>query len=491
MKKKIILTLILLATILTSCTLTTFQEKEITSTTTPIIQPTNTSSPEPIKYPSYPNQDSGPDDGVINDPFAPELGNDGYDTTHYDIAISLDPNKTFEILAASATITLTITHPSNEIILDFAGYEISNIFLVEENASLSFLRKNEKLIITLPTTHQPNSELTLQIDYAGFAQIEASRYIDFAPSVGFFYPDGEHLFIASEPDGARYWMPCNDHPQDKATYTFSITTPETMRGIANGKLLEEIQNTDGTKTYTYAHKNPMASYLATIIVGDFEHMIQKDVNGTQINVYAPKEYKEIVNTFDPILIESMEWMSEKFGPYPFESIGYVIINATGFSLETQTMILMDDQMLDQRTLVHEISHMWFGDSVSIASWHEIWRNEGFATFTHTYYPIKDEGDIAIQETFEDIRDWMEADYGDFDLDSPPEGDLFHIAEYFKAAIVVYDLMHFMGEDAFYHGIQTYMQTYQGGTATDEDFWEIMETTSGIEMDEFIIANFEE
>ena len=492
MKKKLFPIIIIVGLLLSACNIINVQLNPYTPTPEDIPDESkNPPATEVVYHSEYPNQWSASDDGIIDDPYAPELGNDGYDIKHYDISISLSPIKLYEILDASVNITLQTTQELSTIPLDFIGYEISNISLVESSTQLEYERKNDKLFINLPELTPPDTSITIQIDYAGKATIEPSRFIDFAPSVGFFYPDSEHMFIASEPDGARYWLPCNDHPQDKATYSFTITTPEENRGIANGKLVEEIKNNDGTNTYKYEHKDPMASYLTTIIVGDFEYMFQEEIDGVQINVFAPSRYAGKVQLFEDDLIESFQWMSEKFGPYPFESLGYVIIDATGFSLETQTMILMDDQMLDLQTLVHEISHMWFGDSVSLASWHEIWRNEGFATFVHTYYPIRDRSQTTIENTFEGIREWMDEENKDFDLDSPPEGDLFHVAEYYKASVVVYDLFNLMGEEAFYSGLQTYFAKYQGGTATDEDFWLVMEESSGLELDDFIENQFME
>lgn len=488
--KKIIIMLLIVLIGLSSCNIISIEFNPYTPTLSPTDNHTPTSSPSPTHTPisAYP-QWAAADDGIINDPYAPELGNDGYDIKHFDINISLDPAQKYKVLDASVIISLQTTTSLQTLPLDFIGYQISHITHLSDQSSLEYKRENNKLLISFPQTIPAQTNIDIQIDYSGQAVVEESRFLNFAPSVGFFYPDGEHMFIASEPDGARYWLPCNDHPQDKATYTFNITTPQNMRGIANGLLIEETQNQDGTKTFQYQHNHPMASYLATIIVGEFEHQIQKEINGIQINVYAQDQYNQTVAKSEDTIIEAVEWMSQKFGPYPFDSIGYVIIDATGFSLETQTMILIDDQMVDSQTLVHEISHQWFGDSVSLASWHEIWRNEGFATFIHTYYPIKDRSQATIDETFESIRSWMNQENSDFDLDNPPEGNLFHIAEYYKASVVVYDLYNLLGEDAFYQGLQTYFETYQGGTASDQDFWNIMETSSGVNLDEFIKNNF--
>lgn len=488
MNKKSIFIIIIFSMLLSGCNISTSRLEYSSPTLSEKTQQISTENQENSDENLSTNWTAA-DDGIIEDSYAPELGNNGYDIKHYDISISLDPSKAFEILDASVIISLITTQSLSEITLDFIGYEISEISLKESSAKLNFERNNSKLVISLPQEVASNTSLEIQIEYSGTAITEPSRFIDFAPSVGFFYPDGEHMFIASEPDGARYWLPCNDHPQDKATYSFSITTPPNNRGIANGILKNEIINSDGTETYKYEHTNPMASYLATIIVGEFDYVVQDEIQGIQINIYAPSSFANKAKSFHNDIIDSMQWMEEKLGPYPFESLGFVVIDATGFSLETQTMILIDDQMLDVQTLVHEISHMWFGDSVSLSSWHEIWRNEGFATFIHTYYPLRNNSQNSVDSTFEQIRNWMNEDYSDFDLDNPPEGDLFHIAEYYKAAVMIYDLYNLIGEEAFYDGIQTYLREYEYNTASDEDFWAIMETSSGVELDQFITEQF--
>ena len=491
MNKKALLIIVIISILITSCTVINIKFNELTpthSTQTPQVSNTATFIEDKKDSESLQKWTSA-DDGVIEDPYAPELGNNGYDIKHFDISIQLDPQKAFEIIDASVIISLETTQILSEIELDFIGYTISSIKLLNSSSKLEFDRSDSKLIVFLPEEVSEKTVLDIQINYKGIAVKEKSRFVDFAPSVGFFYPDREHMFIASEPDGARYWLPCNDHPQDKATYSFAITTPKNNRGVANGILIDEKINTNGTNTYYYESNDPMASYLVTIIVGNFDYVVRENIDGIEINIFATSSFANRAKSFKDDLIDAVQWMEEKIGAYPFESLGFIVIDATGFSLETQSMILIDDQMLDTQTLVHEISHMWFGDSVSLSSWHEIWRNEGFATFIHTYYPIRNENQKSVESTFEQIRDWMDADYSEFDLDDPPNGDLFHIAEYYKAAVMVYDLYTLVGEQAFYEGLQEYLAQYKYDTASDEDFWEIMETTSGMDLDDFVNQQF--
>ncbi|MBX3060419.1 MAG: M1 family metallopeptidase, partial [Anaerolineae bacterium] len=301
----------------------------------------------------------------------------------------------------------------------------------------------------------------------------------FASWLGLFYARDDTLYILSEPDGARYWFPNNDHPRDKASYRFEITVPEGLTAVANGRLLAQENN-----TFIWEHDYPMASYLATIVVGEYERLDGQSPAGVPLRDYIFPGSQPEFERATAATQEALDWMSDLFGDYPYEEFGFVAVHAPGVSLETQTMVLLSTGMFDENTAVHELAHMWFGDWVSLDSWGEMWRNEGFATYISFMWENRDDPE-GLELQMEGIRAYLE-DSNEWGkpLRNPPPAELFGAYTYIGGALMVHELRQEMGDDAFFSGLKTYFQQYGHGTASDDEFIAVMEDAAGKPLDAF-------
>lgn len=413
----------------------------------------------------------------IGDPYSPELGNSGYDVQQYHIDIQLDPAKPY-IVAASVTIDAVATIDQLAAVsLDFVGFTIDQL-LVDGQAA-NFTRQAGKLFITLPRPLPAEASFQLQVTYQGEAERAPSPYVGFASWLGLFYADQSSIYILSEPDGSRYWFPNNDHPQDKARFRFEITVPAGLTAVANGRLVDVQEN-----RFIWEHNIPMAPYLATIAVGKYERVEGQSPAGVPLRHYIFTGYEAQFAQATQEVGAALDWMSEQLAPYPYEAFGYVTVHAPGVSLETNTMVLLSTQMLNQNTAVHELAHMWFGNWVSLASWGEMWRNEGFATYFSYLWEFRDDDEgLALQ--MEAIRAYVEqSDSYQTPLANPEQARLFDAYTYFGGALMVHDLRQEMGDDAFFAGLRAYMARYGGGTASDAQFIAVMETAVGRPLDTF-------
>ncbi len=439
----------------------------LTPSPSPTPLPTATLTPTP----SAGGQSAG-------DWYAPELGNTGYDVQHYTLALTLDPG--LPTVTGAATINAISTiHNLASLSLDFSGFEISS--LTVDGLPAEYTRDPAKLHILLPESPALGQEFEIAIAYAGEPAQTSSAYVPFFHHLGLQYL-GSNLFALNEPDGAHYWFPCNDTPTDKAAFTFEITAPAGLEAIANGALVRELSGTDST-TYLWEQPYPMATYLATVAIGDYEFITDTSPAGIPIEHYIFADIRQPFTDAADVTGEALDWMSELFGDYPFDTFGFVTTRLIRASLETQGRVLLSENMLNEETVIHEIAHMWFGDWVTMESWSDMWHNEGFAVYVSLMWQTREQPgalNIFMQNMEADVTREGSAD---------PLGDLaphrlFGFDSYQRGALLIHNLRLTVGDDAFFTGLRLYFELYGGGTASRQEFIAVMEEASGMELDAF-------
>jgi hypothetical protein len=255
--------------------------------TTPVA-PTHTGEPTqapPLTQPSTTEMPLQPPYGAsggdsIGDPYIPELGNTGYQVDQYTLSLDISPQRNF--LAASAVISATATLLDlGRISLDFVGFEVASVAVDGESAA--FYRSPGKLYVDLPRAYSLDEPFTIQVDYHGQMEPQATPYFTDV-KVGFNAPGVDRLFVFAEPDGARAWFPANDHPRDKAALRLEATVPAGFTAVSNGNLVETRPAGEQT-TFVWQEEDPMATYLFTLAVGKYQLIEQPSVDGVQIRHY--------------------------------------------------------------------------------------------------------------------------------------------------------------------------------------------------------------
>src|SRR5690606_26064303 len=123
-----------------------------------------------------------------------------------------------------------------------------------------------KLWVALPSPAPAGETFVLSVHYTGWPGRFQSPYMPFLSLGVYASQANRYLFTFNEPDGARAWFPCNDHPRDKATFTFTLTVADDLTAVANGEPDPPTDTADGTRTFVYRMDYPMATYLAVIAV---------------------------------------------------------------------------------------------------------------------------------------------------------------------------------------------------------------------------------
>jgi aminopeptidase N len=313
----------------------------------------------------------------IGDPYYPLLGNGGYDAQHYTLDLAVDV--VHNSIAGTMTMEARATQDLGRLSLDFAGFRIGAVMV--DHTPASYSRQSHKLLITLPRAVAAGQQMEIAVTYAGVPTVIATPSGD-----GGWHGTGTGSFVTSEPDGAEGWFPVNDHPLDKATYTFRITVPKPFMAVANGLPQATVAHGDAI-TYTWQERYPMASYLAEVAIRRFTAQQSSGPGGLPLLSYYPPALVARAQSVFARLPQMIAYFESILGPYPFEAYGGIVADTRlPYALETQTRTLYGRSILGyipdraQEGISHELAHQWFGDSVSLKTWQDIWLNEGFATY---------------------------------------------------------------------------------------------------------------
>ena len=306
----------------------------------------------------------------LGDPFFPDAGNGGYDVSHYSLDLSYEPST--NQLSGTATITATATQNLSRFDLDLRGFSISRLDVAGRSAT--FTRDGQELIITPRFGIRAGTTFTVVVGYSGTPSVVT----DPDNSIEGWVPTDDGAFVVGEPQGSPAWYPANDNPRDKATYDFRVSVPEGLTVMANGVLLSH-DTSGGRTTWVWQETDPMAPYLSTATLGRFDLTIS---TAGGVPSYVAVDPQLSSGNVLRKLPEIVDFYVSIYGAYPFNAVGSIVDSArvVGYSLETQTKPVYD-RMPDEATLAHELSHMWYGDSVTLTEWPDIWLHEGFATWS--------------------------------------------------------------------------------------------------------------
>lgn len=416
----------------------------------------------------------------LSDSLFPKQGNGGYDTQDYNI--SLTWGKSGEIKATTIITALAIEN-LNGFYLDFHGLIVNNIIV--NGFDVEFQREDNELKILLPKDMilQKGEEFKCTILYHG----TPTPIIEGKNKVGWIQSDNA-VFVSSQVNGAMSWYPCNNHPSDKATYSFEIRVPKEYMVVANGIKIG-IRENDETVTYLFRENYPMASYLSTVNIAKFE--IEEKIGvltGIPIINYVETSSSEEID-FSGLDKQDkiIDFFSKIFGSYPFDETGAIVpkIPFEWAGLETQPRPIYDRGVLKNSgyTIVHELAHQWYGNSLSLSRWSDIWLNEGFATYAEILWAEHIEGKEVAESYMHDYYVIAGRETG-YLADITSTDKLFSSLVYYRGALVLYALRIEIGDELFFKIIRVYTSRYAYSNVTTEDFISISEEISGKNLKEF-------
>jgi len=387
------------------------------------------------------------------------------DVLHYDLNIDLDADNSLlkgDVIISGVIIDSTLTS------IDLNFYD---------NLGISSLTLNGK------KAEYSNTDNMLQIKKGGTRDTFNIEVVyqgtpKHAGLAGFVFGEINKtnvVYNLSEPNYASSWFPCNDIPSDKAFLDMRITNDSSQVSASNG-ILEDIKINGTRKTYHWKTLYPIATYLIAVYSAHYvtfsDKYISQDRKDTLSILYYvfPRDLKNAKIDLED-QSEYLDFFAKTFGEYPFikEKYGVAEFLWQYGAMEHQTLTGIGSNFVNGKKLfsdvfIHELSHHWWGDAVSPATWKDIWLNEGFATYSEALYAEHLGGSAALQAT-------MISKYKD-DFEGKlynPVNSLFGPTVYDKGAWVLHMLRRETGDSLFFKILRTWFETYKYKNASTADF----------------------
>ena len=426
----------------------------------------------------------------------PERVVDSWRPVDYDVALTLNDRLT-EITRARTRINISVLKGPLAILdLDFGQMPVDSV-TVNDRASM-FRQGGGRLLITLQRPAVKEERLEVVVNYHGRPAdgLILTKDKDGRPSA-----TGDNW-----PDRVHHWIPSLDHPSAKAGVRFTVTAPRRLIVVANGQLKEKRESPDGTTTWVYAEPKPIPAYCMVIAAGEYALLKPAERTPVPLLYYVPQSDRDYAIKGFSAAPSSLEFFSERIAPYPYEKLA-LIVGATRFGgMENSSAIVFSGTLFNERTssdlsrrfrirrsleevTAHEIAHQWFGDSVTEATWADLWLSEGFATYFAGLF-------IEEFDGREDFRAYMRRQAETYfvfererriplhDKQTPELFALLNGNNYQKGAWVLHMLRGLLGDTVFLRGIRQYYNTHREGNATTEDLRAAMEKASGLDLKEF-------
>ncbi len=401
----------------------------------------------------------------MTDPYLPQSGSTSYKVAHYDLRLDYHtaPNR----LNGIATLEIEPLEAVSSFKLDLSGLTVTKVYVNGKTTRF----KQSPGQVTVRSTLTPGKPVRAEIRYNGNP----------APAMGTWGDVGweeleEGVLVAGQPNGASTWFPCNDHPRNKSTYTITILSDSDYVSIANGTLTSTRRKASRTE-WVWECNVPMATYLATVQIGPYK------MGPLEPGQHTPSRIPLALATAEHNWAKAQNYLSlqhqmmnvfeDLFGPYPFDRYGVVVTNEhLEIPLESQPLSILGPHHVGrsweaERLVAHELSHQWFGNSVTLTTWSDIWLNEGFACYAEWLW-AESKGHQAASSHAK--RHWglLKLKPGII-LTNPGAQDMFDDRVYKKGALTVHALRHHVGDEKFFTLLRAWTQTYKHANATTTDF----------------------
>jgi len=413
----------------------------------------------------------------------PDPLQDLYDVIHYNLRLQVDTN--YGWIAGTVTIVFQVMdQPMDQFVLDFVDQMNCSIITITNPYldNVDFDHDNDRVTAHLASPIQPWQIGRIEVQFWGRPVPEGL----FGYRVGVTDAGKPVVATVSEPWSARSWWPCKDDVRDKATVSTDLTVPPGMTAVSNGIFFGK-----QGRTFSWVEVKPIPTYLVSLAVSEYTEL-QETYDGSaghiELHHYVFPELADQAEADFAILPDMLDFCGDLFGPYPFLGQPYgMVLCQWDEAMEHPTAVTYGNVLITgdgqfETILIHELSHMWFGDLISPADWTHIWLNEGFATYAEALWAEQKWGPQGLM-SFMMQHDWGHNYPNDAVIRNPASSDpyyFFHPIAYHKGAWVLHMLRRWMGDDDFFAALKQYLNNpaLRYGVAHTDDFRLACETVAG-------------
>lgn len=400
----------------------------------------------------------------VVDSYTPDSGNFVIAVTHYDL--ELDYRLSSNRLQAMATLTVVAQESLAKFSLDLFGLTVSRV-TIDGARVARFSQTKSKLKIEPASTIQAGQEFSIVIKYGGNPGPMATAWGELG-----WEELTEGVLVASQPHGASTWFPCSDHPRNKASYRFAITADSPFYVVANGRLVSRTAKASRTR-WVYDSPDPMPAYLATVQIGHYRAQ-ELPQGRVPLLSFIPDDIQDQFVADFSCQKDMMDVFEGLFGEYPFAAYTVVVadddleipLESLGISVFGRNHV--DGSKGANRLVAHELAHSWFGNSLTVSSWKDIWLQEGFACYAEWLWSENSGGKTAAEwaeHFWEGLNDLPQ----DITVGEPGPGLMFDDRVYKRGAVTVHAVRLLLGDETFFDMLRAWTAENKYGSVTTDDF----------------------
>nr|WP_293834202.1 M1 family metallopeptidase [uncultured Arsenicibacter sp.] len=420
-----------------------------------------------------------------------------WDLAYYHLQVRIQP--TDSTISGSNLIQYKVLKPSQTMQIDLQRpLQVTRI--EQDGQELSFRRDGDAFFVTLKKPQQTGKTEQLTVFYQGKPRV-AKR----PPWDGGFQWTRDakgQWFIATSCQGlgASAWWPCKDHMYDEPeSMLISVTVPEPLMDVSNGKLQRVIQNTDGTRTFEWAVSNPINNYGVNVNVGNYVSWSEEytgEKGPLQLSFYALAEHEAQARKQFPQVKDMLKAFEHWFGPYPFYEDGYKLVEVPYLGMEHQSSVTYGNGfrngylgrdlsqtgwgLLWDFIIVHESGHEWYANNITYRDIADMWVHESFTNYSENlfteYYHGKDAGATYVIGTRRNIRNDKPI-IGVYNVNHSGSGDM-----YYKGGNMLHTIRQLVNNDEKWRGILRGMnKTFYHQTVDGKQIEAFMSQQSGMNL----------
>ncbi|MDX2375965.1 M1 family metallopeptidase [Microbacterium sp. LRZ72] len=408
------------------------------------------------------------------DDYIPDSGDRTFSVRRYelDLTYKLAANR----LSGRATLSATASEQLRSFRLDLVGLRASRV-RVDDERRTSFRQGPRHVRVRPERVIEAGEQFTIEVEYGGAPRPRRSRW----GSIGWEELEDGSL-VASQPTGAPTWFPCNDRPDDKATYGIRVTTDARYQVVATGEPAQPARS-GGTATWAFEQDIPTATYLASVQIGPYAREAL-DLDGVRGALHRSSSQADAAGEAFADLGRMMRLFQRAFGPYPLGRFDVVVTDdPLEIPLEAQAMAVFGSNHTEpesERLIAHELAHQWFGNSVGLARWRDIWLNEGFACYAEWLWS-EESGAASAAACAEGQHARLSGEAQDIVVSDPGARRMFDDRVYKRGALALHALRRRVGDDHFFEILQHWCARHRHGIATSAEFRALAAEVSGVDL----------